>query len=48
MATGWGRSTWGDGPFGATAVSVAVTGLAGTTALGAETVTGDTLSLIHI
>ena len=42
MATGWGRSTWGDGPFGATAVSVAVTGLAGTTALGNEaSVTGD-------
>ena len=42
MATGWGRSTWGDGPFGATAVSVAVTGLAGTTTLGNESsVTGD-------
>jgi len=42
VATGWGRSTWGDGPFGATAVSVAVTGLAGTTTLGNESsVTGD-------
>ena len=42
MATGWGRDTWGDGPWGATAVSVSLSGVAGTSALGDESsVTGD-------
>ena len=46
--SGWGRSTWGAGPWGEPAivsVTVNVTGVAGTTALGTETVS---LSLIHI
>ena len=42
MATGWGRAGWGEDFWGATSVSVAVTGLAGTTTLGNEAnVTGD-------
>ena len=39
MATGWGRSTWGSDYWGATSVDVDVTGNAGTSALGNETVT---------
>ena len=36
---GWGRGTWGQGAWG-TALPVAVTGVAGTSALGSETATG--------
>ena len=38
--TGWGRGTWGEATFGEP-VPVVLTGLAGTSALGSETVTGD-------
>jgi len=42
VATGWGRAGWGEDFWGATSVSVAVTGLTGTTTLGNEAnVTGD-------
>ncbi|MBE16214.1 MAG: hypothetical protein CL867_08175, partial [Cytophagaceae bacterium] len=41
MATGWGRSTWGDDKWGVTSAIFGVTGVAGTSALGAETVTAD-------
>jgi hypothetical protein len=34
MATGWGRSTWGDDKWGVTSAIFAVTGVAGTSALG--------------
>ena len=38
---GWGRSTWGSGPWGqpaAVSVDVSVTGVNSTSALGSETV----------
>ena len=35
--TGWGRGTWGEGAWNQ-AVPLAVTGVAGTTALGSPTV----------
>jgi len=41
---GWGRSTWGSGPWGQPAVvnvTVNLTGVAGTSALGTETVSCD-------
>jgi hypothetical protein len=39
MAVGWGRSTWGSGAWGQPHnMTVSLTGLAGTTALGTETV----------
>ena len=41
MSNGWGRSTWNSGQWGGTPASVTLTGLAGTTALGSETVSGD-------
>ena len=37
--TGWGRGTWGQGTFGEP-IPVSLTGVAGTSALGSETVTG--------
>ena len=44
MAVGWGRGTWGQGTWGEPVevdVTVSLTGLAGTSALGTETVTCD-------
>jgi len=41
MATGWGRSTWGDDKWGVTSAIFGVTGVAGTSALGAESVVGE-------
>ena len=42
MAVGWGRSTWGSGAWGQPHnMTVSLTGLAGTTALGTETVSCD-------
>ena len=38
MATGWGRGTWSSDYFGATSVSISVTGNVGTLSLGVETV----------
>jgi hypothetical protein len=38
--TGWGRGTWGQLTFGEP-IPVVLTGVAGTSALGSETVTGD-------
>ena len=41
MATGWGRDTWGSGTFGTTSVAVSITNVAGTGAVGNESVRGD-------
>ena len=42
MAQGWGRSTWGDGPFGQPAgTTVDVTGVSATSALGNEGILTD-------
>jgi hypothetical protein len=38
--TGWGRGTWDEGAFGEP-IPVALTGVAGTSALGTETATGN-------
>ena len=44
---GWGRSTWGNGPWGQPAVTlVNVTGVAGTSALGSETVIAKALVVV--
>ena len=43
---GWGRAGWGDGPWGQPAVTlVDVTGVAGTSALGSETVVADAVAV---
>ena len=43
--TGWGRGTWGEGAWNAP-LAVEVTGVAGTTALGSETVTAGASAVI--
>ena len=47
MAQGWGRSTWGDGPFGQPAgTTVDVTGVSATSALGNEGILTDQILAI--
>ena len=41
MATGWGRGTWGSDYFGATSVSVSLTGVAATASLGTPVIQPD-------
>jgi len=43
--TGWGRGTWGEGAWNAP-LAVEVTGVAGTTALGSETVVAQTVASV--
>ena len=49
MATGWGRSTWGSDKWGVTSAIFAVTGVAGTLALGTESlITNNSLDMTGV